>query len=132
MTDNLRKHKDILEHIVCHCLEVASDILRFGDDYKCFERDDAYQRSSGMAILQIGELATRLSKDFRATYTAVPWENIVGMRHLCAHGYWRMSRRIIWNTMKKDIPALEAYCNEILAAWREDSEKEEPLENTSG
>ncbi len=36
------------------------------------------------------------------------------MRNMVAHGYGKMDRRIIWETVTADIPALKAFCEEQL------------------
>ena len=36
------------------------------------------------------------------------------MRNMVAHGYGKMDRRIIWETVTTDIPALKAFCEEQL------------------
>lgn len=39
------------------------------------------------------------------------------MRNMVAHGYGKMDRRIIWETVTTDIPALKAFCEEQLNIW---------------
>jgi uncharacterized protein with HEPN domain len=42
-----------------------------------------------------------------------------GMRNLVAHNYGSMSRDIIWETAVTDIPALKAFCKELLETSNE-------------
>ena len=104
-----------LEHIRDYCAEVEQTISRFGDSFEVFDRDADYQRSVSFCILQIGELCNGLSKEFQAeTADRTPWHLIIGMRNLVAHHYGSMSRDVIWETMKSDIPELKAFCEEQL------------------
>lgn len=36
------------------------------------------------------------------------------VRNMVAHGYGKMDRRIIWETVTTDVPALKAFCEEQL------------------
>ena len=101
-----------ISHIRDYCEEIGKTIARYGDDYAVFDNDADFQRSVSFSILQIGELVGGLSDDYRrATENSVPWGPIKGMRNLVAHSYGKMSREVIWNTAKTDIPELLAFCN---------------------
>ena len=54
----------------------------------------------------IGEAASRLSKELRAKHTAVPWKDIMGMRNIVIHQYWEVDFDVVWESAKKDVPAL--------------------------
>ena len=67
-----------------------------------------------MCIMQIGELAGRLSQEFTVAYPAVPWKSIKAMRNIVAHAYGSISIPDIWDTIVRDLPVLKAYCQKIL------------------
>lgn len=54
----------------------------------------------------IGEAATRVSKEGRAKYPAIPWDDIVGMRNKLIHGYDTVDLDILWDTVTDDLPRL--------------------------
>jgi uncharacterized protein with HEPN domain len=100
-----------------YCAEIEKTIARYGDSFESFDKDTDYQRSVSFSILQIGELSGGLSEEYRrATNDRVQWGPIKGMRNMVAHSYGSMSRSIIWETAKFDIPALKRFCQEQLTA----------------
>ena len=105
-----------LMHIQTHCEDIAAFISRFGADYETFITDRAYFNAVSMCILQIGELANGLSEEFRTqTNTQMPWGMIRGMRNWLAHAYTETDESVIWETALHDIPALQRFCEQILA-----------------
>ncbi len=99
-------------HIRDYCIEIEKTIARYGDDFAVFDMDPDYQRSISFSIMQIGELSSGLSEEFRKqTSDRVQWGPMKGMRNLVAHHYGSMSRDIIWETAATDIPALKRFCD---------------------
>jgi uncharacterized protein with HEPN domain len=104
-----------IAHILDYCNEIQKTIDRYGNSFEIFDADADYQRSVSFSILQIGELSGGLSQEFRQrTANRVQWGPMKGMRNLVAHNYGSMSRDIIWETAVTDIPALKAFCEELL------------------
>lgn len=54
----------------------------------------------------IGEAVKRLSNEFRAQHTHIPWKAIAGMRDHLIHGYDLTDWDEVWKTASKDIPDL--------------------------
>lgn len=104
----------ILQHIVVYCDEVNNTIKRFGKSKRSFETDYIYRNAVSMPILQIGELAKRLSDDFLKESTDIPWRAIKDMRNMFAHEYHSMNIDKIWETATEDIPILNKKCKQIL------------------
>ena len=65
MRNNKSADIDILVHILRYCNNIRELIERFGEDIEIFKQDIAYRDSVSMNILQIGELAGRLSEEYR-------------------------------------------------------------------
>ena len=101
-----------IEHIRDYCIEIEKTVIRCGKSFEVFDKDADFQRSVSFCILQIGELASKLSPEYRtATACRVQWGPIKGMRNLVAHNYGSMSRDIIWETAVTDIPVLKQFCD---------------------
>ena len=47
-----------------------------------------------------------LTKEFRAEHTEIPWEQMIGLRHVLVHGYYTIKPKQLWNIIEKDIPIL--------------------------
>ncbi|MBL6962096.1 MAG: DUF86 domain-containing protein [Anaerolineales bacterium] len=72
-----------------------------------FVIDDWKTRSAVLYQLTVvGEAVKRLSKEFRAQHTHIPWALIAGMRDHLIHGYDLVDWDEVWQTAKKDIPDL--------------------------
>ena len=56
----------------------------------------------------IGEAARSLTAARRQALPSVPWRQIIGMRTILVHSYWRVDRDEIWMTVSSDLPALLA------------------------
>ena len=104
-----------IAHILDYCVEIEKTIDRYGRSFDTFNQDADYQRSISFSIMQIGELSSKLSSEFRsATANRIQWGPVKGMRNLVAHDYANMSQDIIWETATTDIPILKAFCDEQL------------------
>ncbi|ABB15567.1 HepT-like ribonuclease domain-containing protein [Carboxydothermus hydrogenoformans] len=54
----------------------------------------------------IGEAANKIPEKITALYPEIPWRSMIGMRNLLVHEYFGVSIKIIWETIKRDIPDL--------------------------
>lgn len=112
------KHLDrdisILEHIVSYCDQIAETVQRFGNDYAVFSKDNIYRNATALCILQIGELVGKLSDDFKAEHSSIPWRQIKAMRNIVAHSYGSVDPETTWEIISDDIPDLRQYCCKII------------------
>ena len=106
---------DRIRHIRQYCEDISKTIERFGDSLDVFSKDVDFYNSISMSIMQIGELASGLSDEFKdETRTQMPWGLMRGMRNHFAHGYATMEKSDIWETATKDIPNLLSFCNRVI------------------
>ena len=110
----IQKDKSILWHMIKYCTEVSETITIMGLDFEKFAASHIARNSISMCILQIGELARKLSDDIKKKYTEIPWQSAISMRNRAAHGYYTMDIATIWNTACIDAPILKSYCEKIL------------------
>lgn len=66
------------------------------------EKSDAVIRN----IEVIGEASSKLSAEFQARHSEIPWAQIVSMRNRLIHGYFGISLPTIWQVVCVDIPEL--------------------------
>ena len=116
MQDNERVNKVIMQKIIEYCAESEALIQRFGATFEKFQSDRAFQLSCSMCIVQIGELIMRLSDDFKARHTEIPWRAIKAMRNVLVHDYEDVNWQSAWNDLTKSVPELRAQPEQILAA----------------
>ena len=72
------------------------------DFLKDTQRQDAVVRRFAI----IGEASRRISDKMKAAYPDVAWNEMIGMRNAIIHEYDDIDMVIVWDTAKKDIPAL--------------------------
>ncbi len=114
----MKSAKPYLEHILVECeflLEQSKDI-----EFEAFIKDPFFSRAFVRSLEIIGEAVKNLPKDFRDKYPDVPWKEIAGMRDKLIHEYFGVDYKIIWKTIKQDIPQLNFQVKEILKkeGWR--------------
>lgn len=111
----MNRDKNVLEHIIRYCDDIADTLTRFGADFAVFEQDKDYKNLISMSTMQIGELTTHLSDEFkRSTSNEIPWNLIKAMRNHYAHGYSFMDSKEIFETATTDIPGLREKCVMLL------------------
>jgi|SRR5208337_1909055 len=62
----------------------------------------------------IGEAANGISPGFQEDHPAIPWKDIIAMRHLLVHQYFGIDIDEVWNTAKHDLPRLGQEIQRIL------------------
>lgn len=55
----------------------------------------------------IGEAAYMLTEEFKINHSETDWKEIIHMRHILVHGYYQVDSRIVWVTIKNDLPKLK-------------------------
>jgi uncharacterized protein with HEPN domain len=95
------------KHLLDMLLE-ARRIERFleGMDEETFASDELPRYAVMHALIILGEAAAHVSAEGRAAHPAIPWEDIIGMRNRIIHEYFRVSTKIVWNTVRDDLPEL--------------------------
>ena len=114
MRDKERVNKTVLKKIIGYCDNVGELIERFGS-YENFVSDFAYQMAAGMCIIQIGELTTRLSEEFKERHSEIEWKPIKAVRNIFVHDYEETDFKMVWDALTDDIPDLKRKLEKILA-----------------
>ena len=98
------KDKIRIGHIIS-AAEEAIDML--GDkSLDEFENNRMLVLSLIKEIEIIGEAAAKISKQTKAEYSRISWEDIVGMRNYLIHVDLDVDYKMIWDTVKYDLPPL--------------------------
>jgi len=61
----------------------------------------------------IGEAANRLPANFKEEHPEIDWHKIVGLRHRIVHEYFGIDIQIVWQILRKDLPALRKTLSKI-------------------
>lgn len=85
-----------------------------GINLNTFMLSEDKKRAAAMTLINIGELVRHLTKDFKKSAIDMPFDDIVGLRNIAAHGYKSLSFDMIWNTITNDIPDLKHKIKKLL------------------
>ena len=112
----MQSHDDELRlrHMLDHAREATSFAQRTTKDD--LERDRLLNLALVRLIEIVGEAASRVTAQTRATHSQIPWNQITGMRNRLIHGYDFVDHEILWQTLTDDLPVLVAELERILGA----------------
>jgi len=83
-------------------------------DLAAFRADERTASAVLHQIFLIGEAAARLPEEIRNRTPDVPWEEIIGMRNIIAHGYFEVDLEVPWKTVRLDLPPLQQQMRVLL------------------
>ena len=66
----------------------------------------------------IGEAANALSPERLRRYPMIPWRQIIGLRNMLVHEYFKIDRRAIWDIIEMDLPPLKLTVEKMLQDFR--------------
>ncbi|KLK87979.1 nucleotidyltransferase [Methanoculleus sediminis] len=101
MRDGIDRLLDILEAI-----EGIERYTVRGRD--AFLQDELVQVWMVHHLQIIGEAASRLPSNLRNTSPGVPWKQVIGLRNILVHAYFRVDPEEVWAVVDHDIPAIRA------------------------
>jgi len=65
-------------------------------------------------FINIGEMIERMSPDFKAEHSAIPWQEIKDFRNLVAHNYFGIDAEEIWDIIHNHLPLLKSNIQALL------------------
>ncbi len=100
MRSNKERLLDILEAIE----KIEAQV---NQNREAFDSDPTIQVWVVYHLQIIGEAASRLSSSFQDRHSEIPWDKIIGMRHVLVHGYFEIDLDIVWSAVINDLPDLK-------------------------
>ena len=105
MRSNTERLQDILQAIA----KIQRDCAK-----SSFEQESLVQSGILYQLIIIGEAVSGLSSSLRQAYPDVPWTQIVGMRNILVHQYYKINLPKVWSVVTQDLPELKIKVEEIL------------------
>ena len=98
-----------------HAARIVNTFVE-GADREVVESNVVLQSGLAKFIQDIGEAANRVTSEFRARHSQIPWRDIVSMRNHLVHAYTDIDLDVLWDTALNDLPPLIAHLEAILSA----------------
>ncbi len=98
-------------------VEAADHIADFTDGFSQEELSNDKLRYFAVVknVEIIGEAAYMLSLRLKEDYCAIPWNDIIRMRHVLVHGYATILPELLWHTALVDVPVLKIQIEGIIS-----------------
>lgn len=99
-----------------HILDCIVDIEEFVIGYteETFVNDKKTFNASIRMFEVIGEVAKKLSDEFKSKYPHIEWRKIAGMRDVLIHNYEGVDLDAVWQIIKNKIPELKIQIQAII------------------
>jgi uncharacterized protein with HEPN domain len=94
--------------LVQDIIDACSEILSFtaGMDYESFSQDLRTIRAVELNFIIIGEAANGVPDEIKEDHSEIPWHYMRGMRNRLVHVYFEVDPKLVWDTVRNDIPSL--------------------------
>lgn len=108
-----REFMDYLDDIV-NAMNKVEDFTK-DMTYVEFIEDDKTTFAVIRALEIIGEAVKKIPSSITKQYPQIPWKDMAGMRDKLIHEYFGVKTKVVWETIKQDIPPLKPLFQRILA-----------------
>ena len=126
----IERDVSVLKYMLKYANEIILAKNRFGDDKKSFDDDALYRNSVAMSLLQIGELTTHLSDEFKTAFSNdIDWRGLKSFRNICAHNYLGIDIDVVWNEVNSFLPKFIDFCTAQIQTLSEQDYESDNIEN---
>jgi uncharacterized protein with HEPN domain len=87
---------------VRRCLEILD-----GVDEEMYLSSLDKQEQVELNMLHLGEAAARVSDEVKESHPDLPWHEMVGMRNVLTHEYFRVKPIVLYETVRLEFVAME-------------------------
>lgn len=112
------KNKDRIHFI--HMLDYSKEAVDISKNriQKDLETDRSFFFTITRLLEIIGEAANKIDHSYQDKFPQIPWRKIINMRNRLVHEYFDIEYRIIWNTIKVELPILIENLENILSSTK--------------
>jgi uncharacterized protein with HEPN domain len=71
-----------------------------------FVNEDRTFEATVFNLQIIGEASKQIPDEYRNRYPEIPWKEVVGLRNIIVHTYFRLSNDVIWNIIQNELTEL--------------------------
>lgn len=108
--------REVRAHLI-DIRESIDNILSFlGEvDFEAYHADPKTKSAVERQMLIISEAAGRLKDEGERLCPEIDWRGLRGMGNVLRHGYHKVDDQIVWDTVKLDLPLLQACVDRVLS-----------------
>lgn len=110
----IREYRDYVVDIL-DAINKAESFVK-GMKFETFEKDAKTTFAVIRAFEIMGEAVGKIPSSVRSKYKEIPWKEMAGMRNKLIHEYFGIKPRVVWKTIKQDLPKIKPYLQEMLTA----------------
>lgn len=94
--------------IIGKMLGYIEKVLKYTQDmdYNAFIKQEVIMEACVFNLSQLGELAGKVEKEFRAVHREIPWNQIYGLRNRIVHDYEGVNFMLVWEIISNDLQEL--------------------------
>ncbi len=104
-------------YILLSALDAVDKILKYTVAYKNaeeFYENDRDFDAAMMNFVVLGEMAGKLSEDFKFSNSQINWAKIYGLRNIIAHHYFGINVDLIWQIIQNELPMFRNQIKDLL------------------
>ncbi|MCA1785491.1 MAG: DUF86 domain-containing protein [Desulfobacteraceae bacterium] len=103
-------------------LDAAQLIIRYTENmtFEQFQKDQKTVDAVLQQLMIIGEAASHVPDGAVIKSSDIDWKQIRGIRNVIVHEYFRVSKQIVWNTVKEDLPFIIEPLKKLLSSEDQD------------
>ena len=109
----IREYKDFIIDII-DAIDKAESFVK-GMKFEAFEKDTKTSFAVVRAFEIMGEAVGKIPSSVRNKHKDIPWKEMAGMRHKLIHEYFGVKPRVVWKTIKQDLPKIKPLLQIILS-----------------
>jgi uncharacterized protein with HEPN domain len=89
-------------------LDFAEKVLAYTEelDQQAFIANGLNYDATVRNLELLGEAATHIPSEYRDSFPAIPWRQIIATRNRLIHGYLGIDNDTLWSIIRDDIPGL--------------------------
>ena len=111
----IREYGDFIQDIVSAFEECLS--FTMGMVYEEFKADTKTYKAIIRHLEVAGEAAKKIPDEVKQRNPDIPWKSMTGMRDKLIHEYFGVDARIVWNTVRENIPGTLPHIRRLLTDY---------------
>ena len=100
--DNIKSNGYYIDKILSDINFIIAHVAEISREQ--FSSDEVLQDSMMFRLIQISENAKKVSAEFKALHSDIPWVDVYGLRNRIVHEYGNVDMSIVYDTLVNDIP----------------------------